>query len=84
MIKLKNINDNGLAYIAMAIDDIVKAEYVESSKGNGMYLKNCWLTPETCYWLRKLLDETLSIYSSQLTKKRLEAGTNVGITSNNK
>jgi hypothetical protein len=79
MITLKNINKNGLAYIAMAIDDIVRGEYEESNKGQGMNLKNCWLTPETCYWLRKLLDEAPSFITSQLTKKRLEKGTNVGL-----
>lgn len=79
MITLNNINERGLAYIAMAINDIVSGEYVESSKGNGMYLKNTWLTPETCYWLRKLLDETHPLFTSRLTKVRLEEGTNVGL-----
>ena len=58
MITLSNINERGLAYIAMAINDILSDEFVESSKGHGMYLSHTWLSPETCYWLRKLCEET--------------------------
>lgn len=79
MITLENINDRGLGYIAMAIDDIVRGEYEESTKGNGMYLKGTWLTPETCYWLLQLLKEAHPLYSSKETIERLQAGTNEGL-----
>lgn len=79
MITLENINERGLAYIAMAIDDIVTGEFERSEKEGGMYLKNTWLTPETCYWLKKLAEEVPSILVSNKTRERLQAGTNVGL-----
>lgn len=79
MIYLDNINERGLAYIAMAINDIVSGEYQESSKGNGMYLSHTWLTPETCFWLKKILEEAGPIFANKLTLERLQAGTNVGL-----
>lgn len=79
MITLKNINEYGLAYIVMAINDIVKGEFKSSGKGEGMYLTHTWLTPETCYWLKKLSEETKIIFTSRETLERLQAGTNVGL-----
>lgn len=79
MITLENINEDGLYYIASAIDDIVRGEFKESSKGDGMYLSHTWLTPETCYWLRKLVDEVPLIIVSNKTRERLQAGTNEGL-----
>lgn len=79
MITLKNIDERGLAYIAMAIDDIVSAEYESSEKGEGMWLQKAWLTPETCYWLKKLLEETHPLFTQRSTRARLQAGTNEGL-----
>lgn len=79
MITLKNINEHGLAYIVMAINDIVRGEFQSAEKEHGMYLSHTWLTPETCYWLKKLSEETNILFTSSETLNRLQAGTNVGL-----
>ena len=79
MITLKNIDERGLAYIVMAISDIVNGEFVSADKGRGMNLSHTWLTPETCYWLKKLSEETNPLFTSRKTLARLQAGTNIGL-----
>lgn len=79
MITLNNLNERGIAYIAMAIEDIISSEGHDASKEHGLYLQRCWLTPETCYWLNKFLEEAGKTYSSQVTRDQLQAGTNDGL-----
>lgn len=73
---LEEINENGLEYIIMAINDIIESNGNEYSK-DGLYVGNTWLTPETCYWLYKLLNlEHDSCLVSDKTLRLLREGTN--------
>lgn len=79
MITLNNLNERGIAYIAMAIQDIISSEGHDANKAEGLYLQRCWLSPETCYWLKKLLEEAGEIYSSQETRDLLQGASNDGL-----
>lgn len=79
MITLNNINERGIAYIAMAIQDIISSEGHNARKKHGLYLQRTWLTPETCYWLKMFLEEAGEFYSSKETRDQLQAGTNDGL-----
>lgn len=79
MITLQNLNERGIAYIAMAIQDIIYNEGHDAEKGHGVYLSHTWLTPNTCYWLLELLKAAGPVYSNQEVRDMLQAGTNVGL-----
>lgn len=49
MIKLTNINENGLMHICMAIIDMVVNDGEHTQTGHGMYCGGTYLTSETCY-----------------------------------
>lgn len=79
MITPSNLTEHDIAYIAMAIDDIIQMEGKDANKADGLWLEKCWLTPESCYCLKKLLDEAGDIFSKKSTRDMLQAGTNVGL-----
>lgn len=76
MIELTNINEHGLAYICMAIIDMVINDGEKAEKGLGMYVGGTYLTPETCYWLYKLLQESPELYAKRTAMDMLSKGTN--------
>ena len=76
MITLETINENGLAYIAMFIEDMVKAEGRDEEKEHGMYFENVWATPETCYWLYRFMKEVGEHEWNKDIIERLKNGTN--------
>lgn len=51
----EEINEHGLELIIMAISDIIENSGTQY-KNPGLYVDHSWLTPETCYWLYKLLN----------------------------
>lgn len=76
MISLETINERGLAYIAMFIEDMVNLEGHDEEKGNGMYFEKNWATPETCYWLYRFMKEVANFPWNQEIIQRLKNGTN--------
>lgn len=54
MVNIENLNEHGLDYVLMAINDLV-AESGVGTRQNGLLIGRTWLTPETCYWLYQLL-----------------------------
>ena len=78
MTTLKNISDHGIIYIAMTIADLVKGEGRDEKKAQGMWIGHTWLTPEQCYWCKKLLEEVTYPGTEEEAKKKLQAGTNLG------
>lgn len=76
MIELTNISEHGLRYICMAIIDMVINDGENSRTGHGMYVGGTYLTPETCYWLYKLLQESPELYATRTAMDMLAKGTN--------
>ena len=73
---LEEINESGLEFIIMAINDIIENSG-KKTKGDGLYVGHTWLTPETCYWLYKLVNiERESCLVSEKTLRLLREGTN--------
>lgn len=76
MIQLTNINEHGLKYISMAIIDMVTLDGSNPQPEHGMYVGGTYLTPETCYWLYKLLQESPELYAKRTAMEMLRKGTN--------
>lgn len=76
MIQLTNINEHGLLYIRMAIIDMVINEGSDPKPGHGMYVGGTYLTPETCYWLYKLLKGSPDLYAIRTAMDMLRNSTN--------
>lgn len=76
MIQLENINEHGLNYIGMAIIDIVINDGRMPRPKYGMYIGGTYLTPETCYWLFKLLQECPNLHAKRTAMEILSDGTN--------
>lgn len=76
MIQLTNINEHGLLYICMAIIDMVNHDGRNLQRGQGMNVGGTYLTPETCYWLIRLLQETPDLYGCIRAIDMLSKGTN--------
>lgn len=76
MITLDNINEHGLDYIIMAINDIIEENGIQTSTA-GLQVGETWLTPETCYWLYKIvcIRENSAIVSEK-TLRFLKESTN--------
>lgn len=77
MIQLEDINEHGLIYICMAIIDMVIDEGHDARKEHGMYIGGTYLTPETCYWLFKLLQECPDLHAKRTAMEILSDGTYV-------
>lgn len=76
MITLENLNEYGLQYVLMAINDLVAESGVDTYQ-HGMLIGRTWLTPETCYWLYKLLSSKRgSAIVSDAALSKLRNGTN--------
>ena len=54
MNKFEEISDHGQEYIVMAINDMIQSN-MNNSCSDGLCVGANWLTPESCYWLYKLL-----------------------------
>lgn len=80
MTTLKEINQYGLCYIALTIAEIVEREGRDEEKGHGMWIHNTWLTPESYYWLKKLLEEATVEGLENVAKTKLQTGTNLGLS----
>ena len=76
MIQLTNISEHGLKYICMAIIEMVINDGNNPQPGLGMNLGGTYLTPETCYWLYKLLQESPELYAKRTAMDMLSKGTN--------
>ena len=73
---LEEINEHGLEYIIMAINDIIENSGCQTNR-DGLYVDHTWLTPETCYWLYKLVNLMRdSCLVSEKTLRLLREGTN--------
>ena len=76
MIQLENINEHGLMYICMAIIDMVVNDGRDPRPEQGMNVGGTYLTPETCYWLYKLLQECPELHAKRTAMEMLSEGTN--------
>lgn len=76
MVTIDELNEHGLSYIIMFINDIVK-EKGKAEYQNGMYIENYYDTPETCFWLYKLLKSKQgSAFVDDEVLEELKKGTN--------
>ena len=76
MTTLDNISEHGLNYIIMAINDIIEENGLQTSTA-GLQVGKTWLTPETCYWLYKIVSiKENSAIVSEKTLKFLKESTN--------
>lgn len=72
----EEINEHGLEMIIMAINDIIETNGCQT-RSDGLYVDHTWLTPETCYWLYKLVSTMRdSCLVSDKTLRLLREGTN--------
>lgn len=55
MVQIENISEQGLEHIIMDVAEIIDSERLHSAPEHGLQLEHCWITPEGCYWLYKLL-----------------------------
>lgn len=76
MIQLTNLSEHGLLYVCMAIIDMVNYDGSNPQPGMGMNVGSTYLTPETCYWLCKLLQERPELFGSSLAIDKLSKGMN--------
>ena len=76
MIQLENINEHGLKYICMAIIEMVVNDGCNPRPEHGMNVAGTYLTPETCYWLYKLLKECPDLHAKRTAMEMLSKGTN--------
>lgn len=56
MANFNSLSEHGQKYIIMAVNDLIK-ENLKVKDGAGLYVGKHWLTPESCYWLYKLLSQ---------------------------
>ena len=76
MITLDNINEHGIEYIIMAINDLVSLSGKVDSQ-SGMTIGYTWLTPEECYWLYQLIvTRRESCLVDETVLSKLRNGTN--------
>lgn len=76
MLSIENLNEHGLHFVIMGINDIISRN-MKVSETYGLYVGNVWLTPETCYWLYKLLENKKgSCLVSNEVLEALKNGTN--------
>lgn len=55
MLQIENLNETGLCYLIMDVAEMIDSHCLEEQKGPGLQMENCWITPEGCYWLFKLM-----------------------------
>lgn len=74
MIELSNINERGLLHICSAIIEIVINDGRTPQPGQGMKVGGTYLTPDTCYWLYNLLQESPELYAKRTAMDMLTKG----------
>lgn len=74
MIQLTNINEIGLLHICMAIIEMISNDGENTQRGHGMFCGGTYLTPKTCYWLYKLLQESPELYAKRTAMDMLLKG----------
>lgn len=55
MIKIENLSELGLQHIIMDLVEMIDSHCLEEQNGKGLQMENCWITPEGCYWLYRLI-----------------------------
>jgi len=55
MVQIENLNEHGLQLVIMAIEEMFGENIRFSNIMSVPYFSKWWLTPETCYYLYKLL-----------------------------
>lgn len=77
MLQIENLTGFGLQQIIFDVAEMIDSHCLEEQDGAGLQMENCWITPEGCFWLFKLL-QNASCDSPTLARVRemLKQGTN--------
>ena len=76
MVQIENLNEHGLQLVIMAIEEMFGKNIQFSTTEAGAYFNKCWCTPETCYYLYKLLTAYPELHVNPHLLSVLKNGTN--------
>lgn len=77
MIEIENFSKIGLEHIILDVAEMIDSHCLEEQDGLGLRMENCWITPEGCYWLFKLMQNTSYVDPAiARVKEMLKQGTN--------